>query len=177
MQIKWSRAGDERALCPAGTYSGVCVAAYDLGMQNGYQGKPPVRKLALMFELDKTIESGALKGQRYLLGKIVTASLHEKSTLRIMIKSMFDKDPVVCTNGQPDFDVDSLVNLGCTVAVVHEHKAGKTVALVESVSRKIAGTPALTPTFDSSRVPNWIQRIRNEALPDEDDEAAEIHAA
>lgn len=151
-------------LCPEGDFGAVCSAVYSLGLQPGYDGKGPVRKYAIFFELDELIVGGNLNGERYRLSRIVSEWFSGKSALMETIRAMFTDIPTVERNGDRYFDEQALVGRSCAVRVQHEFKGGDTFARISLVFKHPKGPTAVNLRSKPSRRPFWVEKMQEKAL-------------
>lgn len=111
---------------PAGAHLALCTMVADLGMQEGFSGKPQ-RKVYLRFEVpDERVEferDGAKVEGPAIIGKMYTLSLSEKANLRRDLENW---------RGRPftpeelkGFDISKLLGKPCQIAVTHDAKDGK----------------------------------------------------
>lgn len=125
-------------LPPAGTSIATIVGVYDHGTQTTvWQGEQNVRrKLMLRFEL---AESAGLNdnGRRFQISRTFTASLHEKSALRLMLKALRGRDLTVAE--QKSFDPRSLAGAICMISITHNEGSERTSASITGVLAAPAG--------------------------------------
>ena len=166
------KVNNDKIECPEGPHNAVLAAVYPLGLQPAFKDEKPKHKHAYVFELGEKIPNGSYAGEPYLISGIFTDSLHEKSRLFSVVCALkgglTDKE---VESG--DFDTDSLIGLGCTVITANTTNAGKTTSTIVSFLKRDGAMPLLTPTFDRSKVPNWVKRLQDQRLdkPESSDNA------
>lgn len=103
---------------PAGNHVARCYQVVDLGTQEGeFQGKPnSARKVSIRWELcNEFMSDGDNAGKPFSVGKIYTASLNEKATLRHHLESWrgraFTQEELM------GFDSSKLLGVACMVNV------------------------------------------------------------
>lgn len=119
---------------PQGAHLAICTMVADVGMQEGFNGKPQ-RKVYLRFEVpDERVEferDGQLIEGPAIIGKMYTLSLSEKANLRRDLENwrgrMFTADEL------KGFDISKLLGKTCQVMVTHDHKDGKTFANINGI--------------------------------------------
>lgn len=134
----WIEGSGDRPLAPQGQHNGVCVDVVDKGVVVTAFGSK--RKVELTWELDKV----APNGERFLVWKWFTASLHERAVLRKALETWrgraFQPADLV------KFDLEKLVGKPCQLIVTHTVKADKTYSNVEVILPPSPAFPALTPS-------------------------------
>ena len=83
--------GADKEHPPIGTTRALCIGIYDIGWQEGYQGKPPEKKVLYLWEVDARLEGGEHKGKRHLVSKSYKQSMHEKSSHAQMLEGWLGK--------------------------------------------------------------------------------------
>lgn len=162
-----------KLLCPEGVHNAVLAAAFSLGLQPGFQDEHPKRKHVYVFELEEKIPDGSYAGEPYIISATYTDSFHEKSRLTEVIRALKGCG-LTAQEMKSGFDPETLVGLNCKIVTVNRVNAAKTSATIVSFLKRDASAPLLTPTFDRSKVPNWVQRLRDQRLdkPNATDDAA-----
>lgn len=121
--------GREFKPIPAGTHLAICTMVADLGMQEGYSGKPQ-RKVYVRFEVpDERVEferDGEKVEGPAVIGKLYTLSLSEKATLRRDLENW--RGRAFSPEELKGFDIAKLLRKPVQLAITHEHKDGKTYA-------------------------------------------------
>ncbi len=115
---------------PTGPHSAVCCDVIDLGIwKDQFPGKAPrdVRKIRLMFQTDERREDG----ERYVVGRMFTASLHEKAKLRQFLESWrgvpFTEEQI------HGFNLVKLIGAPALIQVKHRQKGEKVYGDIDSV--------------------------------------------
>lgn len=147
----------ERELCPAENMRGLVTKIFYLGtIPNFYEpDRDPVEQVAFFFELDAEDS----EGRRHVLSKVMTYSLHPKSTLSKWFS------PILGSNWPKEneqFDITSILGLSCMVSVTHYLKRdGKTGAKINSISKLARGMEPLESDSDqycmSYDDPQWSE--------------------
>lgn len=147
---------NEKHVCPSGTHNAVCTGVDDLGLQSGFDNGKPVRKIALRFEIDERIPNGPLAGEPFRVGKIITASLHVKSSLRNILINWFGHDPIGSNTGQSSFNLNDLIGKPATITITHRTNSGKITPIIKGVSMCCKGATPLEPSPRSKEPPTWV---------------------
>ncbi len=135
-------AGDGKtfAPAPAGVHQGVCVDVVDMGvLEVTWKGEVKRQhKVRLAWQID---EARPEDGERFLVQKRYTLSLHEKANLRKELESWrgraFTEDEL------KGFDLEKLLGVNCFVNIVHATKDGKTYANIASIMPLKKGMPKM----------------------------------
>lgn len=164
---------------PAGTHVAVCNMIVDLGMQPGFEGGAPQRKVYIGWEVPgETVEWTDKEGNPQTgpmkIGRQYTLSLNEKATLRAHLENWRGK--AFTAEELKGFDLFNIANKACLIGVTHKTTGDKTYANVSSVMSLPKGTPAVVAKGaillypDPSdpgvfeRLPEWLQKRINEQL-------------
>ena len=139
-----------------GLHNAVCAKMFDLGVQEGYQGKMQ-HKVAIYFELEERIPDGEYKDKRFMLMKSYTLSLNEKANLRKDLESWRGKS--FTEDEAKGFDIEVLIGKPCTINVVMHESNGKERARISGIMPKQKTSEALTPEVESDFMPNWIKEL------------------
>lgn len=119
---------------PQGAHLAICTMVADVGMQEGFNGKPQ-RKVYLRFEVpDERVEferDGKLVEGPAIIGKMYTLSLSEKANLRRDLENW--RGRLFAADELKGFDISKLLGKTCQVMVTHDHKDGKTYANVNGI--------------------------------------------
>lgn len=151
--------------CPTGTLNAVVGAVYDLGvLPTTFVDSKPMRKVAIMFEVEVQGAEEDSAPQRFQLSKIVTASLHEKSNLRGIVAACKGRELTHEELADKKANLGVLIGAPCMAAVAHTNKDGRIRATVSNVSQHVRGLPVLQSTVDPNRVPDWVSRLRSQAI-------------
>jgi hypothetical protein len=137
--------GGDVELCPAGNHPATLVGLIDLGTQTKtYGGKGEAKtahRIAFVFEL---MHEHKTNGTPFCIAHEVTASLHEKSALRALLKGWRGKD---IAEGE-EFDLGVTLGKPCMVSVVHKEAGERTVANVANISGIPKGLPVAAPAVE-----------------------------
>lgn len=130
-----------RPLPSPGTHVARCVSVIDMGTHTGeYAGKAIRRhKVRLTWELPcETAVFRAENGEQpFVVSKLYTLSLHEKSALRHDLESWRSRQ--FTEEELAGFDIRKLLNTPCLLAIVHQEKDARTFANIVSVSQLAKG--------------------------------------
>lgn len=125
---------------PIGPHAAVCCDVIDLGIwKDQFPGKAPrdVRKIRLMFQTDERREDG----ERFTVGRMFTASLHEKAKLRQFLESWrgiaFTEDQI------RGFNLVKLIGAPALIQVKHRTKGEKTYGDIDSIMQMPKGMPKI----------------------------------
>ena len=145
--------GGSFALPEAGLHNAVCSKIFDLGTQEGFEGKPR-HELVVYWELEEKIPDGEYAGKPFTAMKSYTASLNEKARLREDLESW--RGRAFTPDELQGFDLDNVIGKQCTLNLVHKESNGKTRAKVGAVMAKQKNAPELVPTLGDDFMPGWI---------------------
>ena len=154
---------NKKFVCSAGQHNAVCVGVDDLGMQPGYDGEDPVRKVVLRFEVDEVIPEGPLKGSPYWVSKIVNFKTNEKSFLVQTLIDWLGYNPVGKSKGTC-FKLDTLIGKPATVTVQHKPKGDGITAVIRKIYAHNKNDVVLTPSSGSSEPPEWVIKMQGARL-------------
>jgi hypothetical protein len=164
MPIIARRPEDNFVPAPAGTHAAVCVDVEDLGMQpNPFRSEPKlIHKIRVSWQLAKRTPDG----RPYLVSKLYTLTLHERSTLREHIEGWIGRR--LTPSELTGFDVESLIARPCMLSIAHDQKLdGRIFAVVDSVyrSRKTCRLPRRTATYGKSLGSYLLPGVQRAARP------------
>lgn len=119
---------------PAGAHLAICTMVADVGMQEGFSGRPQ-RKVYLRFEVPDERVEFERDGQKVegpaIIGKMYTLSLSEKANLRRDLENWrgrpFTPDEL------KGFDITKLLGKPCQVSITHDAKDGKVYANINGI--------------------------------------------
>lgn len=141
---------------PAGVYSAVCSKVYDLGVQEGYEGKRQ-QKVVILWELDERKDNG----ERFLMSKTYTASLNEKAKLRQDLEAWRGRR--FTPEELRGFDLDNILGAPCQLSVVEYTKQnGSPGTKISAVMPLGKGMEKIQPELEDDYVPNWVRTARGE---------------
>jgi len=143
-----------RELCPAGSYSAVCVDVVDLGnVQTTYKGQIRTQhKCRIVFEIGEYRKDGS----PFYVGERFTASLGEKAALRGFLEGWRGK--AFTPEELKGFDLEMLIGAPAIIMVVHNQNGDKTYDNIKSASKLMKGMPALKPSGKYTRVKDRPQQ-------------------
>lgn len=125
--------GDFKKL-PPGAHFAICNAVVDVGMQEGYSGKPQ-HKVYIRWEVpDERVEyakDGVQHEGPMAIGRFYTLSLSEKAALRADLESW--RGRTFTDEELKGFDLKNLLGKTCQLMVVHAEANGKTYANVKGI--------------------------------------------
>jgi|YelNatPaOPRAMG01_1025707.scaffolds.fasta_scaffold26911_3 hypothetical protein len=135
-------------LPPAGPQAAICTRVIDLGTQTtDYQGEQrPSRKVLLTWRLAET----RADGEPFMVSRRFTASLHEKSALRGILKGWRGRDFTLTELAA--FDLRRLLGASCLLNLTHTQRNGRDYADIVSVSPIPKGMAAPEPLGDFEAV-------------------------
>ncbi|MCC7126441.1 MAG: hypothetical protein IT178_16445 [Acidobacteria bacterium] len=165
---------------PAGAHLAICTMVADVGMQEGFSGKPQ-RKVYLRFEVPDERVEFERDGQKIegpaIIGKMYTLSLSEKANLRRDLENWRGRQ--LTGEELKGFDISKLIGKPCQIMVTHDAKDGKIYANLTGImgvskdqKPRAATLRAESETVEYSvedhqqaafeRLPKWIQeKIQN----------------
>lgn len=119
---------------PAGAHLAICTMVADIGLQEGYGGKPQ-HKVYLRFEVPDERVEFERDGQKIegpaIIGKMYTLSLSEKANLRRDLENWRGRP--FTADELKGFDISKLLGKPCQVAITHDTKDGKTYANINGI--------------------------------------------
>jgi len=121
---------------PAGNHIAICYQVVDMGTQKGeYEGRPNFnRKISIRWELcNEKMSDGENAGKPFSVGKIYTASLSEKATLRHHLESW--RGRAFTSTELAGFDPKNVLGAPCMVNVGMTDKNKAKVLSVASVPK------------------------------------------
>lgn len=140
---------------PAGVHLGVCSRVWDLGEQEGFQGKLQ-HKVVIVWELDSRIQEGEYAGKRHLHMQTYTASLNEKARLRQDLEAWRGK--AFTPEQLQGFDLELLIGVMCQMNLVEYTKQnGGTGVKMASIMPPPAGAARMEPELDADYMPGWVK--------------------
>jgi hypothetical protein len=138
----------------AGLHNAVCAKMFDLGIQEGYEGKPR-HEVVIFWELEEKITEGEYQGKPFLIYQSYTLSLNEKANLRKDLESWRGK--TFTEEEAKGFDIEKLLNIPCTLNIVHKTTSNGTRARISGVMPKQKSAEALIPTLEKDWMPKWVE--------------------
>uniref|UniRef100_A0A6M3MAX6 Uncharacterized protein n=1 Tax=viral metagenome TaxID=1070528 RepID=A0A6M3MAX6_9ZZZZ len=156
--------GGDFAPVPPGTHQAVCQSVHDLGIQETtFQGETKrAHKIVIVWEINERIKDGKFVGERFVVSKRYTLSLHEKSTLRKDLVSWRGRDFTEEELGT--FDLEKLVGVNCLLSIAQNEKDGKKYTNVASIMGAAKGTEKLIPELAKEHSFKWIDEIKAKAI-------------
>lgn len=114
---------------PPGVHLARCIRLIDLGTQLNQRFQNYQHKVRLVWELPQSLmQKGEAAGKPYIVSKLYTLSLSEKSHLRNDLKSWRGRD---FTDQELDgFDLNAVVDKCCMLNVVHENDYANIAAIM-----------------------------------------------
>ncbi|HEX8414027.1 MAG TPA: hypothetical protein VF637_09105 [Sphingomicrobium sp.] len=174
--------GGDFTPAPEGTHFGVCDMVVDLGKQKtSYQGVESLKdQIYIRWQIPGeriswTDGDGNKKEGPVVIGKTYTASLGEKANLRKDLQSW--RGRAFSEAELKSFDVSRLLKVGAMIAIVHNHKEGKTYANIGAISGlpkgmeapAVEGTPMLYDPDNKGAfndLPKWLrEKIEAQVVP------------
>ena len=127
---------------PAGTHLARCVSIVDLGTQTTeYQGESKTaRKVRFTWETpnETTVFKEENGEQPFLVSKMLTLSLHAKSTMRKTIEAWLGRK-LTAREEAEGYDLSQLLGKECIINIVHNEVGDKIYANVDSISPVMKG--------------------------------------
>ena len=150
--------------CPVGVVVGILAAVYDLGMQEGYEGKKQ-HKVCLWWE----VSHRDTKGVRFTLPDMVTNSSSELSTLTQRVGALMGRAP---TEEEMDvgYDTDPLIGKCCLLQIDPPRKPGGW-PFVKNVMPCPAGMSGINRVEGKygpgDPTPKFVEKMLDKSLDDE----------
>lgn len=131
--------GGNFELTPAGTYMARCYRFIDLGShEQEFQGESKGLKRLVMIGFEIAGET-MTDGRPFSIHKRYTWSTHEKSNMRKDLESWRGAKFNDNDFGPGGFDVKNLLNVPCTLTVVHSENDGKQYANIAGIGKAMKG--------------------------------------
>jgi len=156
--------GEKFPLPDEGTIQAVCVGIWDIGEQitpfvDEQTGLPKTQhKVVIAWEINQMIDAPGSEyhGKPYMLSKIYTLSLNEKSNLRHDLESWRGK-PFTEDELRDGFDLEELYGVNCLVGVTHVTKNDRTFARITSILPLIKDMEEMIPVrAKDAPPPKWV---------------------
>lgn len=146
---------------PTGLHQAVCVRVFDLGLQAGFNNGPAQHKVCILWEILERKSNG----QRFLVSRDFTASLHAKSNLTSFLEGWRGR---AFTEAElSGFDLDVLVGAPCALNLVETTtQAGKRFVQVQTAMRLLKGQHPLQVETAPDHIPHNIQRKLETRMPE-----------
>lgn len=138
--------GKDFEQAPTGNHVAICYQVIDLGTQKGeYQGVPNFnRKVSIRWELpEELMKEGESAGKPFSVGKIYTASLSEKATLRAHLESW--RGRAFTPKELAGFDPKNLLGAACMVNVGLSDKQKAKILSVASLPKGFKAPQPVNP--------------------------------
>lgn len=182
-----SKGGTDFEIPPPGNHAAICNLICDVGLQPG-SGMYPEEKpqVYIRFELVDEIRKYKDKGGHEVeapmtIGRMFTASMHEKANLRKFVESWSGK-PFKDDDEASEYEFKKLPGKSCLLNVVHVTRGTKTYANIKDVtplpkSMKITAqqyNPTIyfslddPKTEDFNRLPKWLKEKIENRLEEKD---------
>lgn len=118
---------------PAGLHLCVCVDLVDLGLvKTTWAGSESIKDmLRLVWQTEDRIPNGPKAGQRYLINKRYTNSVHSKAGIRLHVEAWSGKK--FTDEEFAAFDLERLVGKMCQIQIVHNVSDGNTYANINAI--------------------------------------------
>jgi hypothetical protein len=126
---------------PPGVHQAVCVDVVDLGvLKVTYQSVTQMKhKVRLVWQIDETMENG----ERYVVSRRYTASLHPKASLRKDLEAWRSK--AFTEEEATGFDLEVLLGVNCLLNVVQTTRGGDTYSNVVGIMPLRKGMTKMEP--------------------------------
>lgn len=128
-------ASSSRELIPADSHIARCIELISIGtVTKEFEGKSKtLQQLRITWELPELMHEYDGKQEPARIGQTFTASLHEKSGLRKVLKSWRGKD--FTEEELKGFSLRTILGAPCLLTISHTEKGGKTYANVDAVTK------------------------------------------
>ena len=157
---KPSEEGFTRERVPAGTHQAVCQSVHDVGIQETtYNGETKRQHtVIIVWEVNERLTEGKFAGQRFVVSKKYTLSLHEKSTLRHDLMAWRGRD---FTDAELNaFDLESITGANCMLSITEVKKGEKTYTNIAAVMALPKGMAKITPELENTHRFDWIEKMK-----------------
>ena len=148
MSISVSAKGGATEHATAGVHQAVCSGVYDMGEQDGFQGKR-VRKIAIMWELDQRYTEGEYAGKRIVVANTYSAYFTDKSNLRKLVEGWFG---LQVPDTVEEYDVETLLGKQCCLNMVINEKGYANMQSIMPIMANMQPMFVETPGY----IPKWI---------------------
>ena len=157
---------DNFEIAPTGLQNALCVFAEDIGTHsNEYKGesKPKLtHKVVIVFQLEALITEGKFAGQPFLLSIKENLSIDTRANLTAFLESWRGR-AFSDEQREQGFDVEKLINVPCTLSVIHKDKVrGGKKAVINMIVPKQPTAKTLEKI--ATKPPAWIQNEREKSL-------------
>lgn len=170
--IAKSTGSTQRELIPAGLYPARCYQMIHVGSvdENIMGDVKHLNKVRIGWELPTELRVfNAEKGEQpIVISKDFTLSMHEKSALRIALKSWRSKD--FTEEEAAAFDITKLLGVPCMLNIIHKPSKKDPTKIYEEISgisplpKGMTCPPQVNPTQELS-YDNWNEELFN-SMPD-----------
>ena len=147
-------------ICPDELMQAVCYAVVDLGYHYDQMYDKTHHKVAVLFEMAKTMSEGDYTGKRFVLSKIYTLTLGKKANLRKDLESwrgrQFTEEELL------GFDLEKLVGVNAMINVIHVIKGEKTFANISAIMKQQTGSEKMVP--ENKELPKWIIEMQEKGM-------------
>jgi hypothetical protein len=141
---------------PTGLQNASCCGVVDMGMVPGFQGEL-THKVALVFELEERRKEGECAGQRFVVAKNYTLSLHEKANLSKDLESW--RGRAFTVEERKGLDLEKLIATPCTLNMIEtSNKAGKALVVIGGIRPHMKNAERLVPENPPDFIPKWIKK-------------------
>jgi hypothetical protein len=148
MSISISAKGGPSEHASAGIHQAVCSGVYDMGEQDGFQGKR-VRKIAIMFEIDQRYTEGEYAGKRMVVANTYSAFFSDKSNLRKLVEGWLGKK---FPDDIEEYDVETLLGKQCCLNMILNEKGYANMQSIMPMMANMQPMAIETPGY----IPKWI---------------------
>ena len=145
----------------AGMHDAVCVFVEDVGMQRttGQYGEKIQHKIVICWEIDEKLKDGKYAGQPFMVSNRYTLTLFEKGNLCKVLEAWFSKK-LTDEQRENGIDLEKLIGKTCTLNLIESAQGYINVGGVAPAHPSNKLTPVCTV------VPEWIVKLRSEAVAD-----------
>jgi len=155
MAIIATTTSTQRELIPAGNYIARCYQMIEIGTVNEIimSEQKQLKKVRIGWELPTELKFfNEEKGEQpCVISKEFTLSMHEKSTLRSVLKSWRGKD--FTDEEAKSFDITKLLGIPCMINIIHKHgksdpsKIYQEISSVTSIPKSLNVPAQINKTF------------------------------
>jgi hypothetical protein len=146
---------------PTGLQKAICINVFDVGTQPGYQGGSPKKKLVILWEMEALMSEGDQAGKHFLITKIYTQSIGDKSNLGVDLESW--RGRAFTKEEREGFNLDNIIDKPCQINIAEDDKGKRKVQVILP---KDKNGGYWKPETLKSYVPKFVETLRSQSLPD-----------
>lgn len=152
--------GGDYAPIPTGMHRAILINYFDVGLQPGFQGDMPRKKVVLLWELEARNDK---TGKKFTITKTYTQSIGDKSNLGNDLSSWrgrpFNADE------KKAFNMDNIKGKPCQVNVLPKEPGSEKVKLT-AVLPADKSRPYWAPETMRDYVPNFVTKMLETRIPE-----------